>query len=114
MLIFKLIGCKPLGQNRKLARGRGSRLYKNSDYVKSWNHVKAIMLSQSVGVTLDDKSEFRVDIVIPRTWKEDTDAWTKEVRDIMQGFVYKDDRQVKAGSYCQWDNSYMQIMVSKL
>lgn len=32
----------------------------------------------------------------------------------MQGFVYKDDKQVKAGSYCQWDEDYMQIEVSKI
>lgn len=113
-MTFKLYGCKPLGQNEKLKRGKGSRLYKSTAYVKSWNQVKAIMLSQSVGVTLDDKSEFRVDVIIPKTWREDTDAWTKETRDIMQGFVYKDDKQVKAGSYRQWDENYMQIEVNRI
>lgn len=113
-MTFKLYGCKPLGQNEKLKRGKGLRLYKSTAYVKSWNQVKAIMLSQSVGITLDDKSRFSVHVLVPRKWNEDIDAFQKESLDTLQGFVYKNDSQVdEVGS--KWhDENYMQIEVNRI
>ncbi|MFN4945129.1 MAG: RusA family crossover junction endodeoxyribonuclease [Chryseotalea sp.] len=81
---------KPVPQNRKLSRGRGSRLFLNKEYVQCWDAIKTEFSSQASEPLNGD-----VSVSIEFGWKRmDLDSCVKSILDVLQGIAYANDRQV--------------------
>jgi Holliday junction resolvase RusA-like endonuclease len=84
---------KPVPQNRKLARGKGSRLYLNAEYSKAWTTIANEWKSQSTDSIIDRKIAVQIQFGWPRM---DLDSCIKPILDTLQGIAYTNDKQVES------------------
>lgn len=82
---------KPIPQNQKLARGKGSRLYLNKAYATTWDAINMQFQTQAKSEPLTGK----VSVTIYFGWSRmDIDSCVKSILDVLQGIAYTNDKQV--------------------
>ena len=108
MLIFQT-KIKPVPQNRKLRRGKGSRLFLDKDYVTTWNAIQTEWRSQYAGVPLADKCSMTISFGWSRM---DIDSCIKPIMDYLQGIAYINDKQVVGLTVIRINSPEIKITIS--
>lgn len=100
---------KPVPLNRKLLRGRGSRLYINKEYRDTWNLIQTEWQKQT-NVLLG-----KIGVEIRFGWaKMDIDSCIKPILDTLEGIAYKNDKQVIDLRVFKDSSEQMEIIVYKI
>jgi Holliday junction resolvase RusA-like endonuclease len=102
---------KPVPQNRKLARGKGSRMYLNSEYLKAWMTIADEWKSQTDDRLIDSKVGLKIMFGWPRM---DIDSCIKPILDTLQGIAYKNDKQVDLIHVSRISENEIKIEISPL
>jgi len=84
---------KPVPQNRKLRRGKGSRLFLDKDFSITWDAIQTQWASQYREKPIESKCKVRILFGWSRM---DIDSCIKPILDYLQGIAYVNDKQVES------------------
>jgi len=102
---------KPIPQNQKLSRGKGSRLYLNKDYVITWDAIGTQWRSQYHGEPIEGKTSVSIEFGWNRM---DIDSCVKSILDTLQGIAYVNDKHVSKLSVIRIDEPEIRVTVEQL
>ncbi len=100
---------KPVPQNRKLARGKGARLYLNKEYSTTWQAIGYQFNTQMVGPPLTGDVSLEIEFGWSRM---DLDSCLKSILDTLQGIAYVNDKQVVRIALSRIDTPEIIIKIS--
>lgn len=97
---------KPVPQNRKLRRGKGSRLFLDKDYSITWDAIQTQWRSQYHGPPLETKCSVAIEFGWSRM---DIDSCIKPILDYLQGIAYVNDKLVESVTVTRCKDPHIKI-----